>query len=73
MDPLGQVLTEDIYSPSTNVAPLDNATTDGYAVQLKDTYGARVVSPPMTSLALPPFIELGHLIFRSPNFFTSVS
>ena len=49
MDSLGQVLAEDICSPGTNVPPLGNATTAGYTVQLKDTDGAGVVSPPMTS------------------------
>ena len=41
---LGQVLAEDIYS-DINIPPLDNSAMDGYAVQAKDTIGARKQSP----------------------------
>ncbi len=44
LDSLGQVLAEDIKS-DINVPPLDNAAMDGYAVQSKDTRGARGESP----------------------------
>jgi molybdopterin molybdotransferase len=44
LDSLGQVLAEDIYS-SIDIPPLDNAAMDGYAVQAKDTDGARSESP----------------------------
>jgi molybdopterin molybdotransferase len=44
LDCLGQVLSEDIYSP-LNVPPLDNSAMDGYAVRSTDTRGASRQSP----------------------------